>query len=108
MNKWSDPENLSVYEFLNTSTSGECVLKDCSLDPQKQETTNTCDGKGNNSEFCVDVLEYSPTSVKEYVSKLSREESVRKVWVPWTSSQAFVEDIPKVMAFVDKGELVHL
>lgn len=107
---------MSVYEFLNTSPSGECVLQDCSLDPKNHETTNTCDGKGDASEksdhlqFCVDVLEYSPTSVKEYLHKLSQEESVRKVWVPWTSNQAFVEDIPKVyvMAFVDKKELVQL
>ncbi|XP_078325608.1 xaa-Pro aminopeptidase ApepP-like [Crassostrea virginica] len=101
LNKWSDPENLSVYEFLNTSPSGECVPQDCSLDPKNHETTNTCDGKGDASEksdhlqLCVDVLEYSPTSVKEYLRKLSQEESVRKVWVPWTSNQAFVEDIPK-------------
>lgn len=56
----------------------------------------------DNSKYCVDVREYNPSTLKDHIGKLSREESVRKIWVPWESSQAFVEDIPQVWIQVNK------
>lgn len=96
-------KNLKIHEYLNTSPTGCCVQNESLSLPR--EYSKMCDWKSentikdDNSKYCVNVREYNPSTLKNHIGKLSREASVRRVWVPWESSQAFVEDIPQVWIY---------
>lgn len=51
--------------------------------------------------LCVDVREYNPSRFKDDVSKASRDNCVRKVWVSWSCSEAFAEEIPQEKLILD-------
>uniref|UniRef100_K1RPT8 Xaa-Pro aminopeptidase 2 n=1 Tax=Magallana gigas TaxID=29159 RepID=K1RPT8_MAGGI len=49
----------------------------------------------------LDVREYNPSRFKDDVSKASRDNCVRKVWVSWSCSEAFAEEIPQEKLILD-------
>lgn len=94
-NKNKSFDNLKIHEHLNTSPTGCCVHNGYSSLYQENGRKSETTIKNDKSRYCVDVREYNPSTLKDHIGKLSREESVRKIWVPWECSQAFVEDIPQ-------------
>jgi hypothetical protein len=102
-----DYGELQLYEFLNTSISGTCGHRKCSVNTQMYTDDNdvTCGKKNKNLKdidhrtYCVEVKEYSPIAFKNDIGRISRDERVRKVSVSWSCSQSFVEEIPEVCEF---------
>jgi hypothetical protein len=100
----SDLKGTKLHEFLNTSITGNCDYRDCSLNTQMytEDNTLTCEKKSEDlteytdTNYCVEVKEYNAITFKDEIRKLSRDQHVRKVSVSWSCSQSFVEEIPKV------------
>lgn len=100
----TDSNGLKMYEFLNTSVTGECVSQGCTTMNTKYTEGNidTCDEsqrmitRTDASLPCIEVKEYDPVKFKKDVGKASRDKPVRKVWVPWSCNQAIAEEIPEV------------
>lgn len=99
-----DSSGLRLYQFLNTSVVGTCVHPTCKKNTRiyTKDNMDTCEKIDNiatepvHRTLCVDVREYNPSTFKDDVSKASRDNRVRKVWVSWGCSEAFAEEIPQV------------
>lgn len=100
-----DSSGLRLYQFLNTSVIGTCVRSTCKKNTRiyTNDNMDTCEKTVNiatesfHKTLCVDVREYNPSRFKDDVSKASRDNCVRKVWVSWSCSEAFAEEIPQVI-----------
>lgn len=100
----ADSSGLRLYEFLNTSAIGTCVRPTCTKNTRiyTNDNMDICEKTDNiatepvHKTLCVDVREYNPSTFKDDVSKASRDNRVRKVWVSWSCSKAFAEEISPV------------
>ncbi|XP_062586823.1 xaa-Pro aminopeptidase 2-like [Saccostrea cucullata] len=98
--------DIKLFEFLNSSKSGECLKRNCYQDINiyRDDSMETCDKKDENlieKGYCIEVKEYSPQNLKDVIGNLSRDEHVRKVWVSWDCSQAFITEIPKEKLLIE-------
>lgn len=99
-----DSSGLRLYQFLNTSVVGTCVRSTCKKNTRiyTNDNMDTCEKIDNIAKepvhrtLCVDVREYNPSTFKDDVSKASLDNRIRKVWVSWSCSEAFAEEIPQV------------